>query len=98
MDAKRVQRISKALADPRRREILGCAARAEEAGLACAILVERLPISQPTISHHVKELQNADLVDVRADGQYSYLTLRRDTAAEYLNHLQHLFDLRDNEK
>jgi ArsR family transcriptional regulator len=99
MDAERVQRIAKALADPRRREILECAARAEDpAGLACAVLVERLPVSQPTVSHHIKELQNADLVDVRSEGQYSYLTLRRDTAAEYLSHLRCLFDLPGGEK
>jgi ArsR family transcriptional regulator len=100
MDAERVQRIAKALADPRRREILHWAALTDDsAGLACATLVERLPLSQPTISHHIKELHNADLISVRSEGQYSYLTLRRDTLCAFLCHLQCLFDLdADHEK
>jgi len=97
MDAERVQRVAKALADPRRREILQWAAQIDDpGGLACAVIVERLPLSQPTISHHVKELHNADLVSVRSEGQYSYLTLRRDTLCAYLRHLQCLFDLDDD--
>jgi DNA-binding transcriptional ArsR family regulator len=43
MDAERVQRIAKALADPRRREILEWVAQTDDpGGLACAILVELL--------------------------------------------------------
>ena len=97
MDAERVQRIAKALADPRRREILHWAAQTDDpTGLACAVLSERLPLSQPTISHHVKELHNAELVTVRSEGQYSYLTLRRDTLCAFLRHLGCLFDLDDD--
>src|SRR2546427_12421537 len=55
MDPNRFQRIAKALADPRRFEIFEVmAASADE--LACGRIVERFPVTQATVSHHLKEL------------------------------------------
>jgi len=66
MNRDQSHRISKALADPRRLEILEHIAAADE--VACADLVADCPITQATMSHHLKELANAGLIKVRAEG------------------------------
>jgi ArsR family transcriptional regulator len=82
MDHDQFHRIAKALADPRRFEMLQRIASQNE--MACAALAEECPISQPTLSHHVKELVNAGLLDVRRDAKFVFYQLRRKVWAEYL--------------
>ena len=85
MDRQQFHRISKALADPRRYEILTRIAGGEE--VACSDIRSRLPITAATLSHHVKELINAGLIEVRREGQFSYMKLRRTIWREYLARL-----------
>jgi ArsR family transcriptional regulator len=88
MDAKQVQRISKALADPRRYEILSRIARCKgDEEMACSAMRSQLPISAATLSHHIRELVNAGLVEIRRQGQYAHMKLRRKTWREYLTQL-----------
>jgi ArsR family transcriptional regulator len=63
-------RIAKALADPQRQELLEKIARAGE--MSCTALVGMCPVSQATVSHHLKELVNAGLLERRKEGQYGY--------------------------
>jgi ArsR family transcriptional regulator, arsenate/arsenite/antimonite-responsive transcriptional repressor len=42
----------------------------------------RMKIGLPTISHHLKELRNAGLVDVDQRGQWSYYTVRKGALKE----------------
>jgi ArsR family transcriptional regulator, arsenate/arsenite/antimonite-responsive transcriptional repressor len=63
-------RIAKALADPQRCEILEQTAAAGE--LSCVEMFERFDLSQATISHHLKELATAGLLERRKEGQYGY--------------------------
>jgi ArsR family transcriptional regulator, arsenate/arsenite/antimonite-responsive transcriptional repressor len=86
LDASQFNRVAKALADPRRVEILSFIAAHEE--ITCGAMVERLPIAQPTISHHLKELTNAGLVELRPEGQYNYYRLRADVVSEYIEELR----------
>jgi ArsR family transcriptional regulator len=67
--------ILKALADPRRFELLE---RIANAGcpLGCSQALASLPISAATLSHHIKELESAGLIDVRREGKFHFLTLR----------------------
>jgi ArsR family transcriptional regulator len=67
--------ILKALADPRRFELLERIARAG-CPLGCAEARAALPISAATLSHHIKELETAGLIDVRRAGKFHFLTLR----------------------
>ena len=67
--------ILKALADPRRFELLERIARAG-CPLGCAEVRAALPISAATLSHHIKELDAAGLIKVRREGKFHFLTLR----------------------
>lgn len=66
--------ILKALADPRRFELLERIAKAG-CPLSCAQARAALPISAATLSHHVKELESAGLIHVRREGKFHFLTL-----------------------
>ena len=67
--------ILKALADPRRFELLERIAKAG-CPLGCAQIRTALAISAATISHHVKELETAGLIEVRREGKFAYLSLK----------------------
>ena len=67
--------ILKALADPRRFELLEQIAKAN-CPLGCSQARAALPISAATLSHHIKELESAGLIDIRREGKYHFLTLR----------------------
>jgi len=69
--------ILKALADPRRFELLERIAAAT-APLSCAEAKEFLAISPATLSHHIKELEAAGLVRTERQGKYIFLTLRQE--------------------
>jgi DNA-binding transcriptional ArsR family regulator len=77
--------IFKALGDPIRWSIIQRMASVEE--LACGTLEENLPISKPTISHHVKILAQAGLVDVRKEARNLYYQLRRDVLRQLVDEM-----------
>src|SRR5204863_8225379 len=87
MDPNHFQRIAKALADPRRFEIFEeMAASADE--LACGRIVSRFPLAQATVSHHLKELTDAGLIEIRPEGQFRYCRARTDVLADYIQELE----------
>ncbi len=67
--------ILKALADPRRFELLERIARAQ-CPLGCAQARAALPISAATLSHHIKELETAGIISIRREGKFHYMSLR----------------------
>jgi ArsR family transcriptional regulator len=67
--------VLKALADPRRFELLQQIAKAG-CPLGCSQALAALPITAATLSHHIKELETAGLIEVRREGKFAYLTLR----------------------
>jgi ArsR family transcriptional regulator, arsenate/arsenite/antimonite-responsive transcriptional repressor len=73
--------IAKALADPRRMQVLEVIAGEKEC--PCQRLREEFPISKATISHHIKELVRAGLVDAHKDGQFLHCEVRRDVLEAY---------------
>ena len=82
MDAEQFHRISRALADPRRVEILERIAGQKET--ACAVLASDAEVSQPTISHHLRELQLAGLIRPRREAKFCFYSLDRKVWAAYL--------------
>jgi DNA-binding transcriptional ArsR family regulator len=67
------------LAEPHRRDILDLLRGGER---PVSDLVDRLPLSQPTVSKHLKVLREAGLVEVRQDAQRRWYRLRPDPLAE----------------
>jgi ArsR family transcriptional regulator, arsenate/arsenite/antimonite-responsive transcriptional repressor len=78
---KQFELIAKALADPRRMAVLEVIAGEKEC--PCAKLREEFPVSKATISHHIKELVRAGLVDAHREGQYLQCEVRREVLEAY---------------
>jgi ArsR family transcriptional regulator len=81
--------ILKALGDPRRMEIIERLSSCHDCG-ACSDMRECLPISAATLSHHLHELETADLIAIEREGKFAKLTLRRDVWQAFLADLQRL--------
>src|SRR6202171_2723991 len=76
-DAVSQARLLKALADPTRLRILSLLSRHE--GEVCVFeIVESFTLEQPTISHHLRILRDAGLVDCRKKGLWAYYYVRRE--------------------
>lgn len=82
-------RLLKALADPTRLRILSLLSRYE--GEVCVFeIVESFTLEQPTISHHLRILRDAGLVDCRKKGLWAYYYVRREAlnrAQDVINNL-----------
>lgn len=79
-------RIAKALADARRFAILERIA--ERGDAACHQLCSEFPVSQPTMSHHLRLLSDAGIIEMRRDGQYAHYRLRADVMRAYVATLE----------
>ena len=91
MDPDQFQRIAKALADPRRFEILEHIAKQSE--MECRHLCGCFPVRQATISHHLKELASAGLVDSRKEGQFVYYRTRPAVLESYMAELRRRMEI-----
>jgi len=85
LSAEQIKAISRALGDPRRFEILQKIAA--QRCSPCSDLRECFPITAATMSHHVKELQNAGLIETVRRGKFVDMVFRRDTWDAYLSEL-----------
>ncbi len=87
-DDLQLVKIAKALADPTRFRILRAIAGTEE--LSCSEIVRRFPISQATVSHHVRVLAESGLVHMHRRGHFNYLSAVPGRLAWYRRTLRQL--------
>ena len=66
--------FAKAIADETRQKIMSeCCC----CWLSVNEIVEKIGLSQPTISHHLAILRDADLVNIREEGKQTFYTLNQ---------------------
>ena len=67
--------FAKALADETRQKIMNCCCCEW-----CSVtqIVEKLDVTQPTVSHHLAVLREAGLVNVREEGKQTFYTLNQE--------------------
>ncbi len=85
LSTREVQSISRVLSDPRRFEILKQIAAHD--GAACSDLREACPVTAATLSHHLKELETAGLVETSKRGKFVDIRFLRDVWQSYLAEL-----------
>jgi ArsR family transcriptional regulator len=78
-EADSTARLFRALADPARVKIVNLLARADEPVCACEF-EPALELAQPTVSHHLRKLTEAGLLEREQRGKWAYFSLRRDAA------------------
>ena len=86
-DTKRLARVMRALGNEHRLALYLGIARNEESDFAvceCHIseIVKAFTLTASTISHHLKELTNADLIVTERRGKFLVARVNRDTLAE----------------
>ena len=86
-------KILKVLSDPKRLQIIDILSCGEQC--ACDIL-EHFDFTQPTLSHHMKALMEADIVKVRKDGLWSYYSLNLVQYNKTIVFLMNLFNESDD--
>src|ERR1700731_439331 len=79
--------IAKALGDRRRYEILKRLGERQDA-LPCGAVLCCTGISPATLSHHMKELEIAGLVEVVRAGKFASYVLRRDVLKAFFQRLK----------
>jgi ArsR family transcriptional regulator len=68
------------LANPIRLQILDLLARSDGDVCVCD-LESALPVKQPTVSHHLRLLREAGLIDCERRGLWAYYFVRREAVA-----------------
>jgi ArsR family transcriptional regulator len=76
-EAQGTAELFKALGDPARVRIVNLIARADEAVCACDFN-DALGLAQPTVSHHLKKLSDAGLLEREQRGKWAYFSLKRE--------------------
>jgi ArsR family transcriptional regulator len=74
--AVELERLFKLVADASRLRILNALARADGEAVCVCEFTELLNVSQPTVSHHLKQLTEAGLLERERRGSYAFFSLR----------------------
>ena len=89
-EAAATAELFRALGDPARVKIVNLLATSDEPICACE-LTPAIGLAQPTVSHHLKKLTEAGLLEREQRGKWAYYSLNRDA----LRGLAALVDLQE---
>lgn len=91
IEFKKIEKISKALGDVNRLKILDHIAG--NGGVAfCSTLQECVNLAQPSISHHVKILIEAELIDSEKEGRNHKYVLNIENFKRYFKGIENLVE------
>ena len=85
MDTNQVSLICKALSDPNRLRIVQLLTDGEQCG--CELL-DQMQITQPTLSHHMKMLEDSGLVSSVRKGKWSHYSLNVDKWSAFRDYIE----------
>jgi ArsR family transcriptional regulator, arsenate/arsenite/antimonite-responsive transcriptional repressor len=91
MDNKKIEKISRALSDTNRIAILQQFKKKKDC-LYCAEVNELLDLTQPSVSHHLKQLVEAELLLPQKEGRNLKYVLNQQILNEYIESLNNLKD------
>ncbi|MBT33427.1 MAG: transcriptional regulator [Thalassobius sp.] len=91
MELSKVKKISKALADDNRLKVL-LALGKQASCLQCTDIYKMVDLAQPSVSHHMKQLLDADLVTYTKDGRHVRYNLNKEVLGDYISFLERLKD------
>ena len=86
IDLKKIEKISRALSDPYRIQIME-AIQSREDWVQCTAIIALFNLAQSTVSRHIKRLANANLVIQEREGRHAKYKVNRDVMGEYVSFL-----------
>jgi ArsR family transcriptional regulator, arsenate/arsenite/antimonite-responsive transcriptional repressor len=90
MDEQELAKVARALADPTRLGILR--AISERGEVCCGDIWRTVPVSAATVTHHLRVLSGARLVETRREGQFIRVRPIPDTLERYCRAVADLFE------
>ena len=79
--------ILKAMADPSRMKIIDLLS----SGSLCACdVLQHFDFTQPTLSHHMKVLEKAEIISVNKQGQWHHYQLREEFVTQFMRSMMNL--------
>jgi ArsR family transcriptional regulator len=85
MNTDQLTKIAQALSDPTRLRIFEAIAAKKEVN--CSEIVSQYDLAPGTVSHHLKTLSEAGLIESRRDGQFIYNRVIPETLKQYAEKL-----------
>lgn len=89
MDDKKIEKISRALGDANRIAILKQFKKKKDC-LYCAEVNDLLDLTQPSVSHHLKQLVDADLLIPQKEGRNLKYVLNQQVLDDFISTLNDL--------
>ena len=86
LDLKKIEKISKALGDPYRLKIME-QIKKEKCAMQCSCIIDAFKLSQSTVSHHLKQLIEADLIIAEKDGRHVNYQVNKEVFSSYIKYL-----------
>ncbi|MBC7846761.1 MAG: winged helix-turn-helix transcriptional regulator [Flavobacterium sp.] len=89
LNIKQVEKISKALGDPYRLKIMNIVSNSESCAQCCDVSAE-FNLAQSTISHHIKQLIDADLLIADKEGRNLKFVVNKEVCTAFANYINSL--------
>ncbi|MEL1239644.1 ArsR/SmtB family transcription factor [Flavobacterium flavipallidum] len=86
LNIKQVEKISKALGDPYRLKIMKIVSQSESCVQCCDVSAE-FHLAQSTMSHHIKQLIEADLLIADKDGRNLKFVVNKEVCEAYAKYI-----------